>query len=299
MRSIRAVHCILSAAVLAGCQAGTGAPAASVPALSRGRPASSSQSLLWTIDVYVYAYTLSGQQAEELTGFAEPVGLCSDPSGDIYVVDANKQLVYVYAPGQSLPFYIYDDLGQSPSSCAYDPTSGNLAVANAANVTVFPPASGEPLVYTNATMTSYAFLGYDESGNLYVDGDGPHGRLALAELTAGGKSLTRISISNLSKGTHRAGGLVWDGQDVVVADSYSTVIYRIAVSGHSGDILNTWHIWQWRRRFSPVFAIDGKHLYFPNKGLVEFFPYPPKGRARNGFSGHIGDALVLAPEPAN
>jgi DNA-binding beta-propeller fold protein YncE len=286
-----------------GCGAAAVAPPAeNTVAASRVHGASSSTTLIWTIDGYVYAYTLSGQESEVLSGFSAPVGLCSDPSGDIYVVDKGRQLVYVYAPGQTLPFYIYDDLGESPSSCAFDPTTGNLAVTNAANVTVFPPDSGEPLVYKTAGMDAYAFLSYDKSGNLYVDGS-THGNgtrgLALAELPAGGKSLTSISISNLSKGMHRAGGLVWDGQDIAVADSYNKVIYRIAVSGYTGEVVNTWRIWKWHHRYNPVFAIDGKQLYFPDKGLVEFFPYPPKGRPRNGFSGHIGNTLVLTPEVLN
>jgi hypothetical protein len=245
----------------------------------------------------VYGYTLSGKESEKLMGFRHPVGLCSDPSGNLYVVDSG--LVYVYAPGQPLPFYIYDDLNESPSSCAYDPTTGNLAVANAVNVTIFPPDSAEPLVYKDSTMTSYAFLTYDKSGNLYADGGGAHGGLALAELPSGGQSLTHISMSNLSKGEHRAGGVAWDGQDLAVADSYSMVIYRIAISGYAGDVLDTWHIWQWKYRYNPVFAIDGKKLYFPGNGLVEIFSYPPKGRPRNGFGGDIGTTLVIAPEILN
>lgn len=274
------------------------APATSNAALSRAHSASSSEPVIWTLDVYVYAYTFSGQVTQELMGFAEPVGLCSDPSGDIYVVDAARQLIYVYAPGQYLPYYIYDDLGQAPSSCAFDPSTGDLAVANAANVTVFPPASGQPVVYKSQKMGKYYFLGYDKSGNLYVDGSSA-GHFALAELPAGGTHLIRISLSNLGAGKHRAAGLVWDGKDVAVADSQSNVIYRIAISGTSGTVLNTWHISHWRLHYNAVFAIDGKRLIFPRRDEVVFFRYPPTGRALNSFSAHVTTQLVIAPEVIN
>jgi DNA-binding beta-propeller fold protein YncE len=305
MRLAHVLCCIVAASAIAGCQSSALAPQTSANRLgaalrASGSPASQggSQQSIWTIAAYVYQYSFSGQQLSELQGFSAPVGLCTDPSGDVYVVDEGRQEVFVYAPGQSLPFYIYDDLGETPNSCAFDPTTGNLAVANSANLTIFPPASGTPLVYTTSKMKAYSYLGYDKSGDLYIDGEGIKGGFALAELPAGRGGLINVTVS-LTKGKHRAGGLVWDGQDLAISDPLSTVIYRIAVSESSGKILDTWHIANWKLHYTPVFAIDGKRLLFPGHSDVEFFSYPPKGRAKSGFSGNVGNVLTIGPEVIN
>lgn len=293
--------CLIGAALIAGCggeRAATLVPAGpQQPSVARG---SAAQRLIWTIDIYVYGYTYAGQQAVELTGFSDPVGLCTDPSSDLYVVDAGRQEIFVYAPGQLLPFYIYDDFGQTPNGCAFDPTTGNLAVTNKANLTIFPPASAMPLTYTSPQIGSYSYADYDKSGNLYLDGVKTAGGFALAELPAGAKQLTYIKTVNLVKGTrHRAAGIVWDGQDLAVADYASKVLYRIAVSGSTGTIIDTWHLAHWRTSYVPVFVVAGKRLIFPHAGEVQFFSYPPEGHIKNGFLGNIGELLTVSPEVIN
>ena len=156
-------------------------------------------------------------------------------------------------PGQSTPFYAYSDYFDEPYACAFDPTTGSLAVTNEGynpDVEIFPPDSGTPLMYANPNMTSYSFLDYDKSGNLYVDGYGTGSSFQLAELRAGGGSLTSLAVSGIGSGAHSAAGLVWDGHDLAVADGLNDVIYRIAISGSTGTILNTWHIagWKYSRR---------------------------------------------------
>ena len=297
MRIAGALWCLAAMGLIAGCESSRTTPLDVTD--SSVRRAASQQSLIWTIAGYVYSYTFSGQKVSELDGFREPVGLCSDPSSDLYVVDAGTDLIYEYAPGQVLPFYIYDDLYESPNSCSFDPTTGNLAVANSANVTIFPPASGTPLTYTATNMKSYAYLDYDASGNLYVDGEGLKGGFALAMLVAQSNNLTGLSLSNLGSGKHRAGGLIWDGQDIAVADPLSTVIDRISISGSKAEIVDSWHIPNWKLHYDPVFAIDRARLLFPRDGELEFFSYPPKGPAKNGFTGDIGTVLTIAPEVTN
>lgn len=301
MKSISSLS-FISALLLAGCAndramvLSSGAP--QQLSVSRGTTA---QNLIWSIDGYVYGYTYSGQLAQELTGFSDPAGLCTDPSGDLYVVDAGRDEVFAYAPGQSLPFYIYDDFGQQPNSCAFDPTTGNLAVTNQDNLTIFPPASGTPLTYTTPQMISYFDDDYDKSGNLYIDGarlEGDRG-LAIAELPAGAKTITDIKISLTKEKPHRPGGIMWDGHDVVVADFPNRVLYRVAISGSTGTILDTWHLSHWTRSYPPEFVVTGKTLIFPHFGEVEFFSYPPKGRAKNGFFGNIGGYLTVSPEVTN
>ena len=289
--------------VIVGCQ-GAGVSPDTAASVSRAvkqsagawiSPAKTSN-VIWTIDTNVYGYSFKGKQVGELQGFTEAVALCSDPSSDLYVVDAGEEVIWEYHPGQSRPFHKYYDLFYTPNDCAFDPTTGDLAVANSTNVTILPPASGTPLMYENPKMTSYSFLDYDTSGNLYVDGYGAGSSFQLAELPAGGSTLNSITVSGLGSGDHGAGGLVWDGHDLAVADGLSDVIYRIAISGSSGTILNTWHVAGWKVHDEPVFAIDGKKLLFPENGKVEFFSYPPKSRAKKSFTGNIGDVITVTPE---
>jgi hypothetical protein len=278
--------------------AGQGPFAAAAAQASWVSPMAKTQKLIWTIDSYVYAYTLGGKQVAKLVGLYSASGLCTDPSGDLYVTDGD--LIYEYAPGATLPFYIYDDPGQGASSCAFDPTTGNLAVANSGNLTIFPPASGVPIVFTTPNMTSYSYLDYDKSGNLYVDGDGAKNSFQLAELPKGGGSLVSIALPGINNRNHRPAGLVWDGQDLAIADALSTVVYRISISGSTGTVLHAYHISGWRGHFIVVFAIQGKRLFFPIRGSVEFLSWPPtKGRPKNGFFGSIGNVITLGPEAIN
>ena len=303
MRKARVLCCAVAAMVVAGCQ-GAGVSPGTTASVSRAAEhgagswisQAKSSNVIWTIDTNVYGYSLKGKQVAELQGFTEAVGLCSDPSSDLYVVDAGEDVIWEYHPGQSRPFGKLYDIFYTPNACAFDPTTGNLAIANNTNVTILPPASGTPVMYENPNMTSYSFVDYDKSGNLYVDGYGAGSSFQLAELRAGGSSLTSIAVSGIGSGEDSAAGLVWDGHDLAVADGLNDVIYRIAISGSSGTILNTWHIAGWKAHDDAVFAIDGTKLLFPENGKVEFFSYPPKARAKKSFSGKIGDVITVTPE---
>ncbi|MGC1379977.1 MAG: hypothetical protein WA814_02995 [Candidatus Baltobacteraceae bacterium] len=294
---------MLAAAIVAGCHGESVTPPALPASATAAAPRASwklpktSEQVLWSLAGDAYAYTLDGTQVAVIGGFNNADGICTDPTGDVYITDSD--LVYAYAPGASLPFYIYDDTGQQASSCAFDPATGNLAVANSANLTIFPPASGTPIAFTTPNMTSYSYLNFDKTGNLYVDGYGAKNSFQLAELPKGSGSLVSVKLPGINNRTHRPGGLVWDGQDVAISDGLNDVIYRISISGSSGTVLNSYHIPNWRRHFTPVFAILGKRLFFPIDGKVEFFSWPPKGgRAKNGFFGHIG-SLTIGPEVIN
>jgi hypothetical protein len=303
MKPVQFLCCAVAATSIVGCQgAGFSPPAAanlsqapSHRSASWISPAKSADDV-WTIDTNVYGYSFTGKQVEELQGFTEPVGLCSDPSSDLYVVDAGVEKIWAFKPGQSKPYFAYYDLFNTPNACAFDPTTGNLAVANSTNVEIFPPDSGSPLMYTTSQFTSYSFVDYDTSGNLYVDGSGSSSNLQLAELLKGGSTLTNITVSGLGSGTDAAGGLVWDGHDLAVADGASDVIYRISLSGSSGKIIDTWHIAGWTTHYAAGFAVDKTQLLFPESGKVEFFTYPPKSHAKKSFTANAGDVLTVTPE---
>src|SRR6202042_651602 len=79
--------------------------------------------------VYVYSYP-AGPLVGTLTGFNNPIGLCSDAKGNVWVTNASGGNIVEYAHGGTSPIATLQDSGQTPEDCAVDPTTGNLAVAD-------------------------------------------------------------------------------------------------------------------------------------------------------------------------
>ncbi len=144
--------------------------------------AAKSNTLLYVSDVgtstvQIFDYP-KGTNVGTITGFGYPEGLCSDSSGNVYVADGGSQQVFKYAHGGTAPVAILSDSGEVPASCAVDPSTGNLAVANLlfttqfeiGSISVYPAGSTTPTVYTDANHAREYFLSYDNASNLYVDG---------------------------------------------------------------------------------------------------------------------------------
>jgi DNA-binding beta-propeller fold protein YncE len=301
----------IAAIFIAGCQGAGAAPQTNARPDARAfrgagswiSPAAKQKPLIYTPDSnLVYIYTYSGQQVGLLQGFSEPDGVCSDSQGDVYVTDIGAQIVYEYARGGTLPINVIDDSGQYPNSCAVDPTSGSLAVANDsshANVLVFPPGSFTvPTAYTAPNMDDYEFCGYDSAGNLYVDGYGAKSSFQLAELPKGGDTLVGLPINELNNKDHGAGGLQWDGQYVAVEDSQKRVVYRIAVSGSQASIADRLRPKGIEHRYAAQFSIQGKSLLFPlTYGRMAFYKYPQGGRPTKGFISSVGSTITVSLPP--
>jgi hypothetical protein len=236
----------VTAALVAGC-AGTPSPIAPASqvanALKRSwiSPEAKKQPLLYvssvlTNDVYVYAYS-SRKLVGTLTGFETPYGLCVDTSGDVWVVNDGAQNVVEYAHGGSKPIATLPDRGEYPEGCSVDPTTGNLAVTNfssnsgSGSVSIYAGAQGNPQTYSDPTLLEYRFCGYDDRGNLFVDGAGAGSTFAFAELPKGSATFTDIT---LSQSVEWPGGVQWTGKDVAVGDTDAHVIYEVA--GRTGKV---------------------------------------------------------------
>jgi hypothetical protein len=199
-------------------------------------------------DVYAYSYPrikLVGQ----LEGIdAATGGLCVDKNGDVFVTaerDNSKGLagyVYEFAHGGTNPIATLDD-SNGASSCAVDPTTGNLAVAGlTGNVAIFLKAQGNPVYIDDYTIWP-DWSAYDNHGNLFVDGqtgDTGNAPSALTELPPGGSSFKVIRL-NESIGMH---ALQWNNAHLVASfrqSIYDTTLnmYRIKISGTSGKVVGT------------------------------------------------------------
>ncbi len=179
-----------------------------------------------TDDVNVYSYP-QGQLVGTLTGFLDPVGECVDKTGDVFVTDYRAQDIVEYAHGGTSPVATLSDSGYHPSECSLDPTTGNLAVANSGGgVSIYPDAQGSPTQYADTNLGGVSFCGYDNNGNLFVDGVNNSQAVEVDQLPSGSSTFAQILLNQSLGG---AGGVQWNGKFLAVADSSSDTIYEFAI----------------------------------------------------------------------
>jgi hypothetical protein len=184
-----------------------------------------------------------GPSLVTLTGFSEPYGQCVDAKGNTWITNFSGESVVEYARGGTQPIATLSTNGYS-IGCSVSP-NGDLAVANFSgpsgigNIEVFKHASGTPTEYLNE---EYSYLwppGYDNKGNLFVEGRNYYGGTAVAELTAGGSSLEPVSINQT---IYFPGSVMWDGKHITLTDqdaggnpsSPATTIYQMSESDSGG-----------------------------------------------------------------
>ena len=196
-------------------------------------------------EVYVYSYP-EGKLKGTLTDVDNPQGMCVDGAGDVWVTNNSGTTgLTEFAHGGTTPIATLSDSGELPDGCAIDPTTGNLAVTSlctypscgrGGDLAIYKNATGTPKTYSDPSIRDFYFCGYDENGNLFLDGAGQHGS-TLAELSNGSSSLVNIKLDFVT--IDYPGGVQWDGKYVAVGDqvyygSQAGVIYRIKVKGSVG-----------------------------------------------------------------
>jgi hypothetical protein len=329
-------HVLLScaaAAVLTGCggsQPPIGAPGA-MPQTSaiathadRGKSwmlaEAKSEKLLYVVEateVTIFSYP-QGISAGRINGIGGG-GACSDANGDVFLVSREPSRVYEYAHGGKKPIQTLT-AATAPLGCAVDPTTGNLAVAteglgssgDGANILVFAGARGKPKSYTNAAFISFAYCGFDDKGNLFVDGfsyPGNSGDFLFGELLKGG---TALKVIKLAPTVFNAGGVQWDGSYIVVGDRSHPRLYRYTIKGDRGTLVSTTHLDFPRGKGNSYydFSIQDDELVqsddCPSCKVgpdVNFFSYPTGGRRTKnivvGPGGPLGVAVSLAQTEMN
>lgn len=246
--------------------------------------------------VTVYEYP-SAKQVGTLTGFEDPTGECSDKAGDVFITDFEASKILEYAHGGTTPIQTLSDPGQWPSGCSFDPTTGNLAVANdetpsagEGNLAIYKHASGTPTTYTNSNMYYYFFCAYDNRGNLYVDGFNSQYVTQLAGLAKGSGNLTSIT---LNESITYPVGIQWDGKYVAIgAGSGVETIYQFKISGTTGtvegstDLSGATNVIQfWIAKPKPKHS-QGTRVIAPDytAGDVAYYAYPAGGAPSKSFT---------------
>lgn len=249
--------------------------------------------------VLVYTYPAL-KKAGKLTGLSYPDGICTDKKGNVFVVNNGAgRGITEYAHGGKSPIAQLDDGAQYAVSCDVDPVTGNVAVSNydsyfsdPGSFVIYPKAQNNPVYYTDPNISVALFCGYDNKGNLFVDGLTPAYENFFAELPKGKSKFTFIDVKGGTGQFGFPGTIRWDGTHVVVGNQQfeylGSAYYDSAIlitTGAGGKILKTIEL----KGSTDVqgFAIDGKTLIGVDVslGVVAFYPYPGNGKPSKKITG--------------
>jgi hypothetical protein len=176
----------------------------------------------------------------KLTGFNGPDGLCSDKSGNVWIVNNLGASVVEYAHGGTSPIKTLSDAGVYPLGCAVNPITGSLVVTNIyttgsgpGSVSIYHKDMGPPLVIGDSNIYYVFFCGFDASGNLYIDGLDTKQHFHFAELPRGKFEFKDITLDGT---IYWPGAIAWDGTYVDVGDqeyqnSVASAIYQTTGAG--------------------------------------------------------------------
>ncbi len=249
-------------------------------------PDAGKRGLLYVTDVRtvtVYSYP-QGKLEGQLKGFYVAVGECVDKKGDVFIADEGYDKIFEYAHGGKKRLATLDSASRDPNSCAIDPTTGNLAVASlggsSGSVAVYKNAHGKQTTYQDAAFKQYWLCGYDDRGNLFVDGQNNQSDFVFAELP---KRATKLKIITLNQAIGWPGGVQWDGKHIAVGDQNTPVLYRFSIRGSRGRKVGTTSLGSGASVIDQFF-IDAKTLIAPNQLVgsnsdVLFYKYPAGGTA--------------------
>jgi hypothetical protein len=251
-------------------------------------------------DVEVFSYP-GLRSVGKLTGFGAPRSECADAQGDIWVADVQGYDVVEFPHGSTKPIVALSTPG-APRGCSVDPTTGNLAVTGGIDGVILAVYHRtklnkwlDPKEYTDASLRSVAFCGYDAQGNLFIDGmdKAKGGTFRLAELARHATSLVGIKVTQKIKGP---GQVQWDGSALAIGDTSVTpsVVYRFSVSG--GSASRTGSTTLDTTKSVRQFWVDGARVIGPDYDSdVGVWAYPAGGSPVKRINSVKGYGAAISP----
>lgn len=154
--------------------------------------------------------------------------------------------VIEYAHGAKRPTQTLTVPGWA-AACAYDPNTGNLAVVfdsqtYGTGVAIFSSEQGTPVNYYSGYGTVVWRCGYDDSSDLFCDGQTESVRAAFFALGSGSNQITQVLVSGGE--FYDLGQIQWDGQYMAVTDTSFDTVSRITLTRRSrriGGIPGAWN----------------------------------------------------------
>lgn len=289
VRLSRLVFGAAASASLFAC-GGPQSPIAAPNALTRSAVTASRADLLYAatlakVDVFSYP---DGRRVGELD-IRGVNGLCSDPKGDVFI-DAGTN-IYEYAHGGNTPIATVKSEYGGPTQCAFDPTTGNLAVIDAAftgpdHISVYTGVTGKARDYLDENAF-YDFDGcaYDGSGNLFVTGD----TRELGELPKG--SNTFVNYKPLLKTyDSQLDSVQWDGQYLAIQETPSArdhaLIDRITIGHKQAKVVSRTRLGGGNIRFKWLYSGVAIGFEGKNHHAIGLWLYPAGGQAVKVLSGY-------------
>ncbi|HLY03059.1 MAG TPA: hypothetical protein VKR56_11280 [Candidatus Cybelea sp.] len=295
---------LVALALLTGC---AGAPPQLGPPMLLGQsvaPAKGGDLLYVTTPDETWIFTFPKGKFVGNFGVTGAQNPCSDRNGNVFIPQYGPDDIVEIAHGGEAPIATLDDTGEVPESCSSDPTTGNLAVANfgfasaPGNVAIYQNAQGTPALYSDSAIYYYWFCGYDDRGNLFVDGINHSGSPVFAELPRRGGTFRNITLNERIK---KPGSVQWDGTYITITDERARAIDRVKVSGSRGTIVGTTMLDGWRtsRRGEQSWLQGGTAIVSPdahNLRQIGFWPYPAGGNPTKIITGYFGGTFYVDGE---
>lgn len=182
---------------------------------------------------FVFGYP-RGKLLHEIptTGFSA----CSDHNGNVFVTQVRG--IAKYQHGSTEPVKTYRLGAGTAYSCTVNPRTQDLAavvfcIRGCGEEVVIVRKHGPRSRYHVGPLSALLYCAYDDNGNLFVDGYNGT-QFGLAELRSGGDRFINIA---LKKQINAAAQIQWDGTNLAIETREDPVIYRVAVSGHTAQIV--------------------------------------------------------------
>ncbi|HEY2554217.1 MAG TPA: hypothetical protein VGI15_03125 [Candidatus Cybelea sp.] len=248
MRAAR--FCVLAAGMLSWLPGCAGSPAIGElrPANNRAwiQPQAKGTDLLYVAtgdNVYVLTYP-KGTVVGSLGVSGND--LCADTRGDVFV--PSGYVILEYTHGSAYPSETLHG-GDIPLGCAVDPQTGDLAVtqegSGAGEVAIFPNAQEPSTWYRDPDITTFGLCGYDDRGNLFVDGAGSGDNLA--ELPYGSGTFRNYPLQSKFAGF---GDIAWDGRHITLSNPATGFLYRLRFERTSFKAGGATRIKGWQNNYS-------------------------------------------------
>jgi hypothetical protein len=209
---------------------------------------------------------------------------------DFWVVASGADEIEEFAVGGTGPIKTLSESAGEAGGCAMDPSTGNLAVTllGTDDIVIFTDASGTGSIVADGLDSTY-FAGYDNKGDLFVDGMTESETYGVVEMASGSSSFKAVTLSNTIE---FPGGMQWDGKYITLNDQEAHVIYGYTCSGTSctlkrtvslsgsSDCVQTW--------------IGKGDVFCPDAGneTVEVYKYPAGGSPIAALTGSVGGSVI-------
>ncbi len=215
----------------------------------------------------------------DVSAFTTPVSSMSTPSVDAQGLCAAKTGNWWAVASGADEVLEYAHAGTTPLKA----TTGDLAVTilGTGDVVLFTGGSGSGSTIADDLSSSY-FDGYDNKGDLFVDGFTPSDMYGVVELPKGSSTFESIK---LSRTLEFPGGIQWYDGYLALGDQEAGVIYHFAIHGTNAKEIGATEL----GRSSDVVQFDIQRPYVVGadaaKSDVALWKYPAGGSPKKIING--------------